>query len=107
MTVYIDDMFRYPMGEFRRMKMSHMIADVEDELHAMAARIGIKRQWYQGDHYDVSKSCRALAVRYGAVEIPLRTLSAMSMCRRNGYGLPTPDIADVYRDICQMLRRGS
>lgn len=27
MTVYIDDMYKNPIGEFRGMKMSHMIAD--------------------------------------------------------------------------------
>ena len=30
--------------------------------HAMADRIGVLRKWHQGDHYDITKSKRALAV---------------------------------------------
>ena len=44
MPVYVDDMYKHPMGQFRRMKMSHMIANTEAELHAMADAIGIDRK---------------------------------------------------------------
>lgn len=77
MTVYVDDMHRLPMGQFRRMKMSHMTADSEGELHAMAAKIGVARKWYQGDHYDIALSKRALAVKAGAKEVTLRELAMM------------------------------
>lgn len=82
MTVYVDDMFKYPMGQFGRMKMSHMIADTEEELHAMAAKIGVQRKWYQGDHYDVSMDKRLKAIEFGAQAITLRELSKMSMDKR-------------------------
>lgn len=69
MTVYVDDM----RASFGRMKMCHMIADNENELHAMADKIGVARRWYQVQashpHYDVCMSKRALAVKHGAVEI--------------------------------------
>lgn len=81
MTVYVDDMYTVPMGKYRRMKMSHMIADTEDELHKMAAAIGVARKWYQGDHYDVCMSVRAKAVKLGAQEITMRELAMM--CRRS------------------------
>ena len=81
-TVYVDDMYRTEMGRFGRMKMSHMIADTEAELHAMAARIGLARRWYQGDHYDVSMSLRAKAIAAGAVEISMREVAQMAMARR-------------------------
>lgn len=90
MTVYVDDMFKYPMGEFRRtptsrlMKMSHLIADTEEELHAFAAKLGLKREWWQGDHYDIAKGVRAEAVKLGAIEITLEQCSAMTMIRRTG-----------------------
>lgn len=74
MTVYVDDMYTVPMGQFRRMKMSHMIADTEAELHKMAAAIGVARKWYQGDHYDVCMSVRAKAVKLGAKEVEMREL---------------------------------
>jgi hypothetical protein len=74
MAVYVDDM-RAPFG---RMIMCHMVADSLDELHAMAAKIGIQRKWYQGPpagkwaHYDIALSMRAKAVEAGAVEIKWR-----------------------------------
>jgi Protein of unknown function (DUF4031) len=82
MTVYVDDMYRLPMGQFRRMKMSHMIADTEEELLAFADRLGLKREWYQGNHFDVSMSVRTKAISLGAKEIPLRELAAMVRKRR-------------------------
>ncbi|OCC05087.1 hypothetical protein BA190_09230 [Labrys sp. WJW] len=93
MTVYVDDMHKVPLGQFRRMKMSHMIADTEEELHAMARKIGVARKWYQGDHYDIAMSKRALAVAAGAVEIPMRTLAFMANNRRSGYPMGTPETA--------------
>lgn len=91
MTVYVDDMYLTPMGRYRRMKMSHMIADTETELHVMAAMIGIARKWYQGDHYDVAMSSRAKAVAAGAVEISMRQLAAMAFLKRQGLPIGDPD----------------
>ncbi len=82
MTVYVDDMCDTEMGKFRRMKMSHMIADSEDELHNMAGKIGVSRRWYQGDHYDVCKSKRAIAINLGAKAISLRELAKIAMEQR-------------------------
>jgi hypothetical protein len=82
MTVYVDDMYKYPMGEFRRMKMSHMIADTEEELLAFADCLGLKRQWYQGDHFDVSMSVRAKAIELGAKAITLKELARMAAKKR-------------------------
>ncbi len=82
MPVFVDDMYRYPMGRFGRLKMSHMIADTEEELHQMADKIGVSRRWYQGDHYDVGMTKRAKAIRYGAVEISMRELGKRVVARR-------------------------
>ena len=82
MSVYVDDMYLYPMGQFGRMKMSHMIADTDEELHAMADTIGVARKWFQGDHYDIAISKRALAIAAGAKAITLQELAAMARDRR-------------------------
>ena len=77
MSVYVDDM----AARFRRMVMCHMLADTEDELHAMAGRIGVARRWHQGDHYDICLAKRALAIGAGAIEITQR--EAVEIRRRN------------------------
>lgn len=95
MTVYVDDMYRLPMGRFRRMKMSHMMADTDDDLHAMADRIGVARKWFQGDHYDIAIVKRKLAVEYGAVEITLREMAAYSWLRKSRGLILAPEEAVV------------
>lgn len=87
MAVYVDDMYRYPMGRFGRMKMSHMVADTRDELLEMADKIGVARRWIQHPkagrdrcHFDVAMSARAKAVAAGAIEMTMRDLAMM--CRR-------------------------
>ena len=104
MTVYVDDMYRFPMGQLGRMKMSHMIADTEDELHEMAAAIGVNRRWYQGDHYEVSMGMRDAAIARGAVPISLRILARMCVYRRKTGKLPKPE--DVVPVNVQIAVRG-
>lgn len=87
MAVYVDDMFKYPLGQFRGMKMSHMMADTDEELHAMADVIGLQRKWFQGDHYDVSMTLRARAIKHGAKEVTLREMSQYAMFKRQGLTL--------------------
>ena len=83
MTVYVDDMHLYEMGRFGRMKMSHMIADTDDELYEMADAIGVPRKWVQYPdspsriHFDICLSKRKLAVDAGAVEVTMRELAQM------------------------------
>jgi hypothetical protein len=86
MTVYVDDM----RAKFGRLIMCHMIADTAAELHAMADRIGVTRKWYQGDHYDIALSKRALAIRAGAVQITWRQLGFMVVARRRGQKFEAP-----------------
>ena len=78
MTVYVDNM-RAP---YHRMVMCHMVADTEEELHAMADKIGVARKWYQGDHYDVCLQMRALAVQNGAKEVTQMELGRIVIGRR-------------------------
>ena len=81
------------MGRFRGMKMCHMIAEREMELHRMAKRIGLERKKYQGDHYDLSMAKRALAVKCGAVQITMRQLAALVFLHRGGQLMGDPETA--------------
>jgi len=70
MTVYVDPSV-YPLG---RMLMCHMLADTVEELHRMADTIGVDRRHFQGDHYDICKAKKQLAVKNGAVEVTQREM---------------------------------
>ena len=99
MTVYVDDI-RIPArvgGLYGR--WSHLIADTQEELHAFADRLGLRREWFQDPcvngkpkaepgsraaanwHYDVIDRKRAEAVRLGAVPVPFRELGTIISAR--------------------------
>lgn len=85
MAVYVDDMkaeFKPSHRKGARYIMSHMIADTDEELHAMADRIGVARKWFQGDHYDIAQTKRTLAISHGATPIAWRQLGTMMVARR-------------------------
>ena len=52
--------------------MSHMLADTDDELRAMAQVIGLHERWHQGDHFDINQDMRAIALENGAKPITQR-----------------------------------
>jgi hypothetical protein len=89
MTVYVDTM----QAPFKGMLMCHMIADSEEELHAMAAAIGMQRKWYQRDHYDISMERKHLAIEKGAREIGRRELAALVFLFRAGQPMGDPETA--------------
>lgn len=90
MTVYVDDMYLYPMGQFGRMKMSHMMADTTEELLAMAHLVSVSKRWIQSpgtyaEHFDISKSKRDIAVANGAIEITMREMAAYQRKKRDDH----------------------
>lgn len=93
MAVYVDDM----RARFGRMVMCHMLADTDEELHAMADRIGVARKWHQcggtyKSHYDIALSKRALAVAAGAVEIKKAQVAEILRARRRAVRTSTPTV---------------
>lgn len=86
MGVYVDEPLEYDqepdgyVGRKReRVRWCHMIADTEDELHAMAQRIGLRREWAQEPkvssgvwHYDLVPTKRDRAIKLGAVALDSR-----------------------------------
>ena len=69
MAVYVDDAVTLWRGQ----RWAHLMADTLDELHAFAARLGLRREKFQdktsGAHYDVPAPLREEALRLGAVAI--------------------------------------
>lgn len=94
--ILVDPITTYPASMTRGLpgrQWCHMVSDTsEEELHAFAARIGLKRSWFQGRpkssaaHYDLTPSRRARAVAAGAVEVSARELVARNFdgLRRRG-----------------------
>lgn len=87
-----------------RLVFSHMIADDDLELLAMARRIGVARRWHQfsksyKSHFDVCQAKRDQAVAAGAVTITLAQCRAMVALRRRGRPMGDPASA------CARLRR--
>ena len=83
-TVYVDPLFKAmsPERQARRLgsrnchRWCHMWSDDVASLHAMALKIGLKREWFQDrrdfPHYDLTPGRRLLALARGAVEMSLR-----------------------------------
>lgn len=100
MTVYVDNA-RIPARVGRHnTTWSHLFADTQDELHAFADRLGLRRNWFQDPvkvgkpikarpgsraaenwHYDVTESKRRQAVALGAVEVSWRDAVAIINAR--------------------------
>ncbi len=83
-TVFVDELFtavsRHPSGREAAAEHGHqwchMWSDDLDALHAMAIRIGMRREWFQDKpgfpHYDLVPPLREKAIAMGAVAHKLR-----------------------------------
>lgn len=73
----VDELQVWPhaKGIFRK-GSCHLTATTLDELHAFAARIGMRRAWFQDHpilaHYDLTPARRADALHLGAEVVPMR-----------------------------------
>lgn len=80
MAVYVDNLRNWGGAKGYRWKKScHMYADTLDELHQMAARIGMKSKWFQDDprlpHYDLHPKQRELALARGVIQHTRRQMT--------------------------------
>lgn len=80
MAVYVDS----EAIRWRGREWCHLVADTLEELHDFAARLGLRRSWFQDrgryPHYDVTASVRLRALNMGAIDADRATLIAC--CRR-------------------------
>lgn len=83
MTILVDQ----AVWPWRGRRWAHLVSDESyDELHAFAARLGIPRRAFQGDHYDVPADARDQAIELGAEAVDARIL----VRRLNASGLRRP-----------------
>jgi hypothetical protein len=74
-AILVDELVEYPHTRLPFRQWCHLVSDDSfEELHAFAARIGIPRHRFQGDHYDLPPHLRARAVALGAEEVGWREL---------------------------------
>lgn len=80
MTIYVDSLNAWG---WRYGDSCHMMSDVSDEeLHLFAEQLGLRRGYFQGDHYDLTTKKRELAVRNGAVECEGTYMVGLRKARR-------------------------
>jgi predicted kinase len=69
-AILVDELREYPDAALPFTSWCHMATDGDfPELHAFAARLGLRRAWFQRDHYDLPPHGRAAAVALGAEEM--------------------------------------
>lgn len=74
MTIYVDPMLScLPSNAWPYESACHMFADDLDELHELAVKVGLRRDWFQNraflPHYDLTERKRRQAIRLGAVDV--------------------------------------
>lgn len=71
MTVLVDP----AIWPWRGRLWAHLVSDASyRELHEFAARLGLPREIFQGDHYDVPTEMREQAIALGAQPVSGREL---------------------------------
>lgn len=93
MAVYVDGMRDYGRRIGRAgPHWSHLMADTPEELHEFAQAIGLRRDWFQGDHYDIGSwpiykkaiSRGAINLREGDSGVWLDTIRRVARRHRHG-----------------------
>lgn len=85
MTILVDR----AIWRWRGRRWAHLVSDASyDELHAFADRLGLRRHWFQGDHYDIPTEVREQAIALGATAVGSREL--VQRLRAAGLRKPRP-----------------
>ncbi len=96
LTVYVDDWRQRATVRERTDRWSHLLADDPEELHAMAAALGIPPRGYQVhrrsaalNHYDLPEALRERAIALGAVAVTWREMARLTREWRRAGARPT------------------
>jgi hypothetical protein len=86
-TCYVDTVRSYPDAGLRFTEYCHLLADTREELHAMAAAVGMPRRAFQDHpwrwHYDLPAPLRERAVARGATVVTMHEVGALLRRRRS------------------------
>lgn len=97
MTVYVDNAAIPATVGRHTSRWSHLTADTKDELHEFAARLGLRRSYFQTCqlnrrctpdicphwHYDVTAGKREQALRMGAERMDVKQWAEVIRARRS------------------------
>jgi hypothetical protein len=96
-AVYVDDWRQWARVGPIEARWSHLTADTDEELHELAGRIGLRREWFQDrhsdetrHHYDVTDERRAEAIAAGAIPVTWREGARLRRLRRAARDHPEP-----------------
>jgi hypothetical protein len=82
-VVYVDGLSSWWKGRL----WCHMFADSLKELHEFAAKLNLRRDWFQPDlrlpHYDITETRRKKAVSLGAIEVDRHFVYRRIVANRN------------------------
>lgn len=73
--ILVDDIRYYHPGVNGHKEWCHMVSDLNlEELHSFAQLIGLRKSWFQGNHYDITPNRRFKAIQAGATAVNSREL---------------------------------
>lgn len=83
--ILVDGIQEHDAPGLRYKRWSHLVSTRDEaELHAFAAKLGLRREWAQlrpehaAAHYDITPPKRARAIRLGAREVTGRVLVTLN-----------------------------
>jgi Protein of unknown function (DUF4031) len=86
MTCYVDQPHSYPSAGLRFTDYCHLLGDTRDELHILAAELGLPRRIFQDHpwrwHYDLPAHLRDEAIALGARQVSMHEVGALLRARR-------------------------
>jgi len=106
MPVYVDHIFtvmpRNPQARKYGDQWCHLFGDTEEEIHAIAKRIGLSPKYFQNDnprfpHYDLTATLRKKAIQAGAKELALREW--IKMMRQESFVWIVESVSAITDDI--------
>lgn len=99
--VYVDQIREYPHVKIRgckHKKWAHLWADSKEELLSFGDKISLRREWFQGNHFDITPNKRKKAIENGAIEMSLKDY--FKKLKNDLHCFDNVQLAKWWRDKC-------